>query len=127
MLGSVAGGGERGDRNLAHADDVAVGQRLVRVGDAGLLRDVDGRTSRLHQPPVAGDVVGMVVRLEHVLDAEAVLFGESEVVVDLPLRVDHRRRLAVGDDVGRAPEIFVQHLPEEHRPGSYVVKYIGNA
>ena len=63
---------------------------------------------------LAADVVGVVVRLEDVRDAEAVLLGELEVGLDVPFRVDDRRLAPVGDDVGRAPEILVQHLPEEH-------------
>ena len=59
----------------------------------------------------------MVVRLEDVRDREAVLLREREVVLDLPLRVDHRGLAAVGDDVGGAAEILVQHLPEEHARG----------
>ena len=66
------------------------------------------------EPSVAGDVVGVRVRLEHVADLEAVLLGEREVLLDLPLRVDHGRLAPVGDDVGRAAEVLVQHLAEEH-------------
>jgi hypothetical protein len=54
------------------------------------------------------------VRLEDVRDLEAVLVGEGEVVLDLPLRVDHRRLAAVGDHVGGAAEILVEYLSEEH-------------
>ena len=45
---------------------------------------------------------------------EAVLVGQGEVVLDVPLRIDHRRLSPVCDDVGGAAEILVQHLPEEH-------------
>ena len=87
---------------------VALERDLVGV------RHVDRRAGRLGEPAAAGDVVGVVVRLEDVPDLEAVLLGEREVLLDLPLRVDHGALAAVGDDVGGAAEIAVQHLAEEH-------------
>ena len=77
VLGPVPRRGQRGDGNVPDRDAVAVGKRLVRKLDAGSGRDVDGRTGRLREPALAGDVVGVVVRLEHVTDAEVVLLRQS--------------------------------------------------
>ena len=114
VLGPVARRRERGDRDLPDPHRVPVGQRLVREVDARRGGDVDGRARRLRQPALAGDVVCVVVRLQHVRDREAVLLGEPEVVLDVPLRVDHDRLAPVRDDVGSAAEVLVQHLAEEH-------------
>ena len=66
---------------------------------------------------MAGDVVGVVVGLQHVLDPHPVQAGEVEVGIDVPLRVDHRGDAGggVADQVGGAAEILVNDLAEEHR------------
>jgi hypothetical protein len=65
---------------------------------------------------VAGDVVGVIVRLQHVLDANAVQAREPHVRVDVPLRVDHRgdALARVSHQIGGAAEVLVDHLAEEH-------------
>ena len=62
----------------------------------GELVDVDRRAGRARQPAVAGDVVGVVVGLEDVLDLHAVQAAQAQVGLDVPLRVDD------GRDPGRA-------------------------
>ena len=116
VLGPVAGGVDRLDRHLAEVEDPAVGERLVRVLGGGQLVDVDGGAGRPRQAAVAGDVVGVVVGLEDVLDPHPVQPRQPPVGVDVPLRVDHRRvaRVAVGDEVGRAAEVLVDDLTEKH-------------
>ena len=54
---------------------------------AGLAPRRDGRGG---EAAVAGDVVGVVVGLEHVLDPDAHVAREREVILDLELRVDDR-------------------------------------
>ncbi len=78
--------------------------------------DVDRRAGRRREPPVAADVVGVVVRLEDVLDRDAEVAREPQVLADLEPRVDDRRdaRGLVTDQVGRAPEVLVRDLPEDH-------------
>ena len=91
VLGPVAGRVDRLDaRALAQRQRPAVGEGLVRVLGLGQLVDVDRRAGRAGQAAVAGDVVGVVVGLEHVLDPHAVQAAEVQVGVDVPLRVDHR-------------------------------------
>ena len=117
MLGPVARRVHRLDLDLAELQPPAVGERLVRVLDVGELVDVDRRPGRPRQPPVARDVVGVVVGLEHVLDPHPVKAGEAQVWLDVPLRIDDRRdaRVDVADQVGRAAQVLVDHLPEQHR------------
>ena len=117
VLGAVAGGVDRLDVGaLAERQRPAVGEGLVGVLGFGELVDVDRRPGRARQAAVAGDVVGMVVGLQHVLDADAVQAGEVQVGVDVPLRVDHRgdARSGVADQVGGAAEVLVDYLAEEH-------------
>ena len=93
VLGPVAGGVDRLDRGpVPELEDPAVGERLVLVLGLGQLVDVDRRPGRPRQAAVAGDVVGVVVGLQHVLDPHPVQAGEVEVGLDVPLRVDRPRR-----------------------------------
>jgi hypothetical protein len=63
---------------------------------------------------VARDVIGVVVGLEDARDAKAVLVGQLEVFLDLPLRIDDGRLPSVRDHIRGTAEIVVQHLAEEH-------------
>src|ERR671924_598648 len=114
VLGPVAGRPDGGDARLPDLDRRSLLERLVVVLGFGLARDVERRPGRGREPPAAGEVVGVVMGLEHVPDLEVVLAREVEVLLDLPLRVDDRRFAPVGDHVRGAAEILVQHLPEEH-------------
>ncbi len=64
-----------------------------------------------------GDVVGVVVRLEDMLEPDAAVAREVQILVDLESRIDNRRRpgLLVADQVRGASEIVVGDLLEEHR------------
>ena len=68
--------------------------------------------------PWPGHVVGVVVGLEDVLDAEAHVARQLEVLVDLEARVDDRgdSGLLVADQVRRAAEVVVGDLAEDHGP-----------
>ena len=107
---------KRLDLGVAEAELPAVGERLVRVLGVRQLVDVDRRARRAREPAVAGDVVRVVVGLEHVLDPDAVQAAEPQVGLDVPLRVDHGgdARAGVADQVGGAAQVLVQDLPEQH-------------
>ena len=72
---------------------------------------------RPSEATVARDVVGVIVRFEHMLDSNAVQTGKVEVWLDVPLRVDDRDdALAdVADQIRRASEVLMDHLSEQHR------------
>ena len=95
----------------------SVVDRDVVVLGRSLAMDVDRRSGRRRQPAVPRDVVGVVVRLENVLDRDARVPSELEVLVDLELRVDDSRLpgALVTDEVGRATEVVVDDLAEDHR------------
>jgi hypothetical protein len=59
-------------------------------------------------------MVSVVVRLDDVRDPKPILLSDLEIVSYLPLRVDYRRLAAVGNDVGAATQIFVEHFSEQH-------------
>ena len=67
---------------------------------------------------MAGDMVGVVVRLEDVLDRDAVPAREPQVLADVELRIDHRRDagVLVADEVRGAAEVVMGHLAEDHGP-----------
>jgi phosphopantothenate synthetase len=78
---------------------------------------------------VPGDVIGVVMRLEHVFDADTVEAGKVEVGLDVPLRIDDRgdSRADVADQIGRASEVLVDHLSEKHRcQRSFLTKIVEN-
>ena len=89
----------------------------MRVVGLGQLVDVDRRAGRACKAAVAGDVVGVVVGLQHVLDPHPVQAAEVQVGVDVPLRVDHGgdARAGVADQVGGAAQVLVHDLAKEHR------------
>ena len=90
---------------------------LVRVLGLGQLVDVDRGAAGAGEAAVAGDVVGVVVGLQHVLDPHPVQAGQVQVGVDVPLRIDHRGDAGggVADQIGGTAEVLVDDLAEEHR------------
>ena len=117
MLGAVARAcAARARRRRAELPALAVVERLVVVVGVGVAVDVDRRAGGRGQPAVAGDVVGVVVGLEDVLDAHAHVARELEVLVDLEARVDDGgdARVLVADQVGGAAEVVVGDLAEDH-------------
>ena len=68
------------------------------------------------QPPVAGDVVGVGVCLEHTDEAHVVLLRPLEVLLDRVGGIDDDRfpGFLVADQVGRTPQIVVDELAEQH-------------
>ena len=88
-------------------------QRVLGLGERV---DRDGHAVLEREAAVAGDVVGVVVRLEHAHDPHAGALRRLEVALDRVGGVDDDRLAGrlVTDQVGRAAEIVVHELPEEH-------------
>ena len=100
-------------------------RRAARTGTRASASEwiATGRPCSSAKPAVARDVVGVRVRLEHALDADVLLRGRLEVLLDRECRVDDDRDggVAVSDQVRGAPEVVVDELPEdEHRALSLV-------
>ena len=93
VLGPVPGRVDRLDRRaLAQRQGPAVAKCLVRVLGLGQLVDVNRGAAGAGEATVAGDVVGVVVGLQHVLDPHPVQAGEVQVGIDVPLRDRPPRR-----------------------------------
>ena len=102
----MAGGFEDFQPHSPELNPIAVGQLLAGKLGVGPPAKVDRRADLVPQFDVAGDEVGVEVRQKHMLDREAASGGIGEVLVDVPLRVDHCGRLGlfVGDQIGRVRE-----------------------
>jgi hypothetical protein len=74
--------------------------------------DVDRGAGCRRQPPMAGDVIGMVVRLEDVLYLHAHVTRLLEVLADLEAWVDYGGDAGamIADQVGSAAEIVMCDL-----------------
>ena len=116
VLGPVAGRVQRADDDVAELELPAVVERLVVVLGRGEAVDVDRRAGGERQPAVAGDVIGVVVRLEDVLDADTHVPCKVQIDIDLEARIDDGgdSRAVVADEVGRAAEIVVGDLAKQH-------------
>ena len=120
VLGPVAGGVHGAHHEPSERELPAVVEGLVVVLGRRRAVDVDGRSGRRGQPPVPGDVVGVVVGLEHVLDAHAEVAGQAQVLVDVQARIDDGgdRRVVVAHEIAGAAEVVVGDLAEDHGPSS---------
>ena len=103
--------------HLAEHDLLTVFERIVlvlRLG-GGMDRDRDPVLER--EPTVPGDVIGMRVRLERADDADVLLLGRRHVLLDRVGGIDDHRLVLpfVADEVGRAAEVVVDELSEDHR------------
>ena len=109
---------ERPDGDAPELELPAVVERLVVVVGRRLAVDVDRGPGGRGEPAVPGDVVGVVVRLEDVLDPHAEEAGEPQVLVDVEPRIDDGRdaRVLVADQIAGAAEVVMDELAEDHPP-----------
>ena len=116
VLRPVARGVDDADRDVADPQLVAVLDRVERVRRLGQRVDADRQPVLEREPPVPGEMVGVGVRLEHADDADAETLRLLEIGLDRVGRVDDHRLAArlVADQVGRAAEILVDALEEDH-------------
>ena len=116
VLGAVTGSVDRTRRDRARFERVAVRERVVRIRRHCVAMDRDRDVVLQRQPSVTGHVVGVRVRLQHAHDADALLLGRREVRLDRIGGVDQKclARVGIADEVGGAPEVLVDELPEQH-------------
>jgi hypothetical protein len=103
------------DHDRPEAKSPPVLDRLVGILGSGQPVDVDGRARGTSEAAVAGHVVGVIVRLDHVLDPHSMQATQAQVRIDVPLRVDHRRDTGrcVAHEVRAAPEVLVDDLAKQ--------------
>ena len=77
---------------------------------------MDGHVVLQREASVAGDVVGVRVRLEDPHDPNRLVLGGLQVLLDRVGRIDHERltRRGITDQVGGAAEIVVHELAKQH-------------
>jgi hypothetical protein len=107
---------DRPQDDLADVDLRAVDERLVLVRSLGVDVDPHGEPVLECEASMPGHMVGVRVRLEHADELDLVPLCSVEILLDGVGGIDdHRRaRLLVADEVGGAPEILVDKLPEQH-------------
>ena len=83
--------------------------------------DRDACTLLERELAVAGDVVGVVVRLEHAHDPQPAAFGDGDQLLDRVRRVDDDRLagVLVADQIRGAAQRLVENLLENHRGRVY--------
>ena len=94
VLGSVSRGVDDADGDSTDRDLLTVGERVELVLGLGQRMDRDACTLLEREPAVAGDVVGVVVRLEHARDPQPAAFGDGDQLLDRVRRVDDDRLAA---------------------------------
>ena len=107
-----------GDRTDLH--DVPVRERVEGVLRPGGGMDRDRQAVLEREAAVSGEVVGMGVRLEDAGDPQAGVPGRLEVRLDRERRIDDDGHAGggVADEVGGAPQVLVDELPEDrHEKG----------
>ena len=118
VLGPVAGRVHDADRDAADVHRHAVLEGLERILRPRERVDRDRQAVLEREAPVARDVIGVRVRLEHPFDADAALGGGVEERFDLERGVDDDGDpgFVVTYQVRRTAEVVVDELPEEqHR------------
>ena len=116
MLGAVPGRVEDVERDVADVDAVAVAQRPVLVDGVRDLVDRDPAAVVLGEDPVARDVVGVRVRLDHADELGAVALAEREHLAHVERRVDDDGLAGdlAADEVGGAAQVAPDDLFEDH-------------
>ena len=109
----MAGGVEEVEAGIAELEGVAVFDGDVRKGRVGIFAEVDSGAGALGELVVAGDEVGVEMRLDDVLDAEIFLGREVEVEVNVALRVDNGSDAIARDDVGGVGEAAEEELLDQ--------------
>ena len=119
-------------RLLAEGKLLPVDQGLIGVGGPGHIGGADqvGAGGRLRQFPAAGDMVGLEMGVEDILELGPVARQQGANLFEVPDRVDHHR-LAAGDQhvadaaLGDPIDLIDQRLPRqlrgliEHTPGPH--------
>jgi hypothetical protein len=116
VLGPMAGRMDCLDLHLAQPQDPTVGEGLVTVLSVGKLVDVNRGAGRLGEPAVTGNMISVIMGLQHMLDSHAVQSRQPPIRANVPLRIDYGGNpgFAVGNKIGGASEILVDYLAKEH-------------
>ena len=116
MLGPVARSVNAPEHDVAERDLGAVLESVVGVVGLGGGMNADRELVLEREPTVAGDVVGVRVRLHDSNEPNPALLGFLEVLLDRKGRIDDDClvRALVSDEVRGASERLVDELREDH-------------
>ena len=116
VLRPVPRGVQDPDPDAADPDLLAVLERLVRVLRLRRGMNADGKSVLEGEPAVAGQMVGMRVRLQHARGSQSCPLDLGEHRPDVVGRVDDDglARLFVSDQVAGAAEVVVDELAQQH-------------
>ena len=123
MLGPVPGRVQHAHRDLADMQQVAVDHGVEVVLRFRERMDRDARPVLGREPPVPGDVVGMVVRFDAAHDAQRVPLRLLDVLLDRERGIDDDRLAGLlgADQVGeRSRRGRVDELSKQHEVSLYV-------
>ena len=98
----MAGGFHYFQADVAEFDDLAVVKGSKCIGGFGCRAEINIGADAIAEFEMAGDEIGVEMGEKDVLDLEAVFGGESDVLVDVALRIDDGGcgGRFVSDDVG---------------------------
>ena len=116
MLGPMPGCAHSSYDDASELDLRSILQRVVREARLRRLVDPDRQSVLEGEPAVAGDVIGVGVRLEYADKLDLVLRRRVQILLDGESGIDDDRlpRLLVADEIRGAPEIVVDELSKEH-------------
>ena len=116
-LDGMAGCRQKIETALTELERIAVFDRRMREGGARAVAEINARSGALRELMVAGDEVGVQVRLDDVLDLQTLLLGGFNVDVDVALRIDDRRdSFRTDQSRKRAPDTLKRSVPLERMP-----------
>ena len=107
---------DRPQHHVAELELGAVAERIVLVLGLGGRVDRDPDVVLERQPPMAGEMVCVRVRLDRPHDPDAAPLGRRQHGLDRVRRIDDRgdARILVADQVRRTAEVVVNELLEQH-------------
>ena len=116
-FGGVARGLEGRQPHSSELDHIAIADRRERVFGSSRGAEIDRGAGPIAQFEMTCDEVGVEVCEQDVLDLQAVLRSERQVLVDVPLRIDDGRRVCqlVTNEVRRVREAIQIKLLQDHR------------
>ena len=111
--GRWPGRGDRADQDRTDLDLVSRCEAVLAL--ALWIGAVSAGAGRRHEPLTPGDVVRVVVGVDHVPDLEVLGFGQLEVDVDVPARIDDHGLTTAPDEVRSTTQVDVEDLTKEQR------------
>src|SRR5437763_2954636 len=121
MLGTVAWRGHYADPQCPYGNLLARTDPITEFPSE--IRSLRAGAGLRNQAQATRHVIGVVMGIENMGDAQALGGGNFQVDINVPARINDDSFAAVAEDVGGAAQISIEHLPEEHLnpfPGGFL-------